>query len=177
MNKHLIENLTNPTKNRLLLEIASQGQATTKELAAKYPDIAQATLYRYLKKMTEQGVLTVIEERQVRNVTEKIYALAVDLEGEIEKMIAGNDGAAYFQLFQQFSAGLMGEFKNYAERDAIDIAHDGSGFRVTPIYASLDELKELSASIQELIKPYREREASPAHKARSVAVIITPPTD
>ncbi|MCL2403112.1 MAG: hypothetical protein FWC86_02605 [Coriobacteriia bacterium] len=171
----LLGYLTNPVTNILILEIHGQGQATAKSLAQKHPNIPQATLYRHLKKMVSDDVLKVVEERQIRNVVEKVYALAIDLEADIEDMIASNSGETYFKLFQQFSIGLLKEFKAYTDQEEINLRADGSGFRVTSFYASLDELKELSAKINEAIQPYKDAEPSPDRKARSVAVIFTPP--
>ncbi|MCL2842341.1 MAG: hypothetical protein FWE28_02585 [Oscillospiraceae bacterium] len=176
MHDKLVECLTNPIKNKLLLETIHQGRTTAKALAEKNKSIPQATLYRYLKKMVSDGVLKVVEERKVRNVTEKIYAPAIDVQADLERLIAENSGEAYLGLFQQFTIGLLNEFKTYAEREGIDLLNDGSGFRVRPFYATLDELKELAEKIHELIRPYAEHEMTSARKARSVAIIFTPPT-
>ncbi|MCL2365930.1 MAG: hypothetical protein FWC75_02660 [Oscillospiraceae bacterium] len=177
MHNQLIESLTNPIKNRLLLEVINQGQTTAKVLAEKNKNVPQATLYRYLNKMVSDGVLKVVQERKVRNVTEKIYAPAIDLTAHIDQMIAENSGAVYFQMFQQFMIGLLNEFKTYTEQEEIDLRNDGSGFRVASFFATVDELKELSGKIHELIQSYAKNEATPERKARSVAVIFTPPTD
>ncbi|MCL2438523.1 MAG: hypothetical protein FWE48_03820 [Coriobacteriia bacterium] len=175
MTDELLKYLTNPLANILILEVHEQVQATAKTLAQKHPNIPQATLYRYLKKMTSDGVLKVVEERPIRNVTEKVYALAIDLDDGVEQMLADNCGETYFSLFQQFSIGLLGEFKAYADQGEVDLVGDGSGFRVTPFYATYDELKELSAKIHEVIQPYKDAEPTPKRKARSVAVVFTPP--
>ena len=177
MHDKLMECLTNPIKNKILLEAINQGRVTAKALAEKNKSIPQATLYRYLKKMVSDGVLKVVEERKVRNVTEKVYAPAIDFQADLEKLIAENSGEAYLGLFQQFTIGLLNEFKTYAEREEIDISNDGSGFRVTSFCATLDELKELSGKIHELIRPYAENEMTPDRSARSVAIIFTPPTE
>jgi len=176
MTDKLLEYLTNPVTNILVLEVHNQGQVTAKTLAQKHPNIPQATLYRHLKKMLADGILKVTEERQVRNVTEKTYALAIDLEADIEQMLADNCGETYLKLFQQFTIGLLNEFKAYTEQDnTIDLEADGSGFRVTPFYATYDELTELSIQINALVQQYKEQEPIPTRKARSVAVIFTPP--
>jgi len=176
MHDKFMECVTNPIKNNLLLEVITQGKTTAKVLAEKNKNIPQATLYRYLNKMVSDGVLSVVEERKVRNVTEKVYASAIDFAADVEKMLAENSGETYFSMFQQFTVGLLNEFKAYSEQDDIDILNDGSGFRVTPFCATYDELKELSAKIQELVAPYADRDATPECKARSLAVIFTPPT-
>ena len=177
MTEKLMEYLTNPTKNKLVIEVMSKGKVTAKELAAINKDLPQATLYRYLKKMVEDGILVVAEERKVRNVTEKTYAMGIDFEAYVQEMIAENSGEAYLGIFQQFSVGLLKEFSAYSKRDDIDIRNDGSGFRVASIYATVEELETLSKSIWELIAPYRDRKPTAQQKSRSVAVIFTPPKD
>jgi len=175
MNDQLMNYLANPTKCKLILEVETKGQVTAKMLAKSNGHIPQATLYRYLKKMVSDGILRIAEERQVRNVTEKIYELAIDFQAGVEEMLANNSGEAYFNMFQQFTMGLLNEFRTYADQEDIDLLNDGSGFRISPFYATYDELKELSLEINKLIQVYRENESTPERKARSVAIVFTPP--
>ena len=168
--------LANPAKLALLLQVLSEGETTAKALAEKNRGIPQATLYRHLKKLVSDGILKVVEERQVRNVTEKIYAMAIDFNADLYKAIKENGGEAYFAMFQQFAIGLLKEFGAYCSRDDIDILSDGSGFRIAPIHATLDELVELSVDINKLIEPYTTREAAPGRETHSIAIIITPPS-
>lgn len=175
MNDKLMECFTNPVKCKLLLEIHAQQQTTTKQLAKKYNDIPQATLYRYLKKMTTDGVIKIIEEKQVRNVTEKVYAVAIDFNGDVKKMLEENSGEAYMQMFQQYTLGLLHEFQEYTSKEEIDILGDGSGFTVAPIYATKEELESLSRQLHEIIKPLMENAPAPDREMRSLAVVLTPP--
>lgn len=172
-----MEYLTNPAKLSLILQVRNEGETTAKALAEKNKNIPQATLYRHLKKMVSDGILKVVEERPIRNVTEKIYAMAIDLSANFNHIIEENDGEAYLALFQQFAIGLLNEYSAYCARDDIDILNDGSGFRVIPTHITVDELNELAANIWKLIEPYAAREAAPDTKARSVAIIFTPPTN
>jgi len=176
MNRNLMKYLTNPATNNLVRQVAVDGQTTAKALAENNKNIPQATLYRYLKKMVADGVLKVVEERRVRNVTEKIYGMAIDFEADVNKMIEENDGDTYLGLFQQFTIGLLEEYGAYCARDDIDILNDGSGFRVLSFDATVEELTELAANIWKLVEPYTNREATPDMKTRSLAVIFTPPT-
>ena len=175
MSEKLMSHITNPVKAKLIGALVERGTATAKELAAANPALAQATLYRYLKKLVDDGVFTVVEERKVRNVTEKTYAMSVDLDSVFNEMLQENAGEAYLALFAQFSEGLMEEFRAYSKRDDIDLQNDGSGFRVSSFHATLDELTTLSKSIHALIRPYTELEPAPGREARSVALIFTPP--
>ena len=174
-NKKLMKYFTNPVTCKLFFNIETLGQATAKELTSLVADIPQATLYRYLRKMVDDGVLIVIKERQVRNVTEKTYAIGIDYKAEIDDMIAANSGEWYLGMFQHFCNGLINEFREYANRDNIDILNDGSGYRIFPFYATSDELFELAEKIREVIKPYYENKPTPNRQMRNAAIIYTPP--
>jgi len=175
MNEKLMACLTNPIKCKLFSDIEAGERTTAKKLAEANQNIPQATLYRYLKKMVEDGILEVVEERQVRNVREKVYGAAVDVEAQVQQVIANNSGEGYLSLFRQFCSGLQNEFQAYAVQDDIDILHDGSGFRLMPFYATAAEQKELSHKVWELIKSYQEQEPAPGRKLRHVAIVYTPP--
>lgn len=177
MDEKLLECLTNFDRLALLFQVLDEGQTTAKMLAAKNKNIPQATLYRHLKKMVADGILHVVEERQVRNVTEKVYAAALDFRAETQKLLEENDGAAYFALFQHFTIGLLKKFSAYGDREDIDIINDGSGFRVATFDATLEELGALSAGIWKLVEPYTNREATPERRTRSISVIFTPPEE
>lgn len=84
----LMDCITNPVRCKLLLEIYSRGQATAKHLSDTYNDIPTATLYRHLKKMLTDGILKVVEETQVRGTVEKTYALAFNINKDMEEMLA-----------------------------------------------------------------------------------------
>ena len=80
MNKIILEIVKNPVKCKLLLEFLNCEQTTAKHLSETFSDIPPATLYRYLKKMTTDGVLKIVYQTQVRGAMEKTYALAIDLK-------------------------------------------------------------------------------------------------
>ena len=177
MNDKLMACFTNPVTCKLLSDVQTRGRATTKELAQTNENIPQATLYRYLKKMVEAGILEVVEERPVRNVKEKVYGVAIYFEAEIERMVDDSSGQGYLSLFQQFCNGLISEFQAYTARENIDIERDGSGFFTVPFYATLEELEELGHKIQALLEPYHEREAAPGRQMRNIALVLTPPAE
>ena len=57
LNEKIMECISNPAKSRLMIEIMRRGKVTAKYLAEKCVDIPQTTLYRYLKRMTDAGLL------------------------------------------------------------------------------------------------------------------------
>lgn len=97
----LMDCITNPVRCKLLLEIHSQGKTTAKQLSDTYSDIPPATLYRHLKKMLSDGIIKVVEETQIRGTVEKTYALAFNVNNEMEIILEKNSGELYMQYFMQ----------------------------------------------------------------------------
>ncbi len=71
MEKIIMGILTNPVKCKLFLEIQKCGETTAKHLAETFSDIPPATLYRYLKRITNDKVIKVVNQIQVRGALEK----------------------------------------------------------------------------------------------------------
>ena len=170
-----MENLSNPIRAKLLLELIAQEQLTTKELLEKFPDISQPTMYRHLKAMVTDGTLKVVGETQIRGTVEKSFAVSTDLQTNIERIVTENDGEGYLQLFTQYIISIMAEFKQYAEREKIDIQKDGSGFTIAPVYATLEELQEALIKVGEILMSLYQNKQTPERKLHNICIITTPP--
>lgn len=175
MNKAFMEILTNSVKCKLLFEIQSCGTTTTKHLSETFSDIPPATLYRYLKKMTDDGVLKIVERKQVRGTIEKTYSVGIDLANIYGEMLEHNSGEAYMATFMQYILGLASQFYGYCNQENINIVKDKSGFSVTPLYLTDDELENLVKDISGLLQTYINNTPASKRKLRSIGLIITPP--
>lgn len=175
MTDKIMECITNPVKCKLLLEIYAREQATAKHLSDTLGDIPQATLYRHLKKMLSDGILKVTEETPVRGTLEKTYALAFDLGSDFETILAENSGTLYMQTFTQYFLGFAKQFREYCNSPGINIKEDMSGFSLSHLYLSDEELTELIKSISKVISAAEKNEPKAGRKLRTIGVIISPP--
>nr|WP_315022044.1 helix-turn-helix domain-containing protein [uncultured Aminipila sp.] len=175
MEQKIMDCFTHPIKCKLLLELYSAGKATAKQLAEIYNDIPQATLYRHLKRMTNDGILKVVEENQVRGTIEKTYAVAIDLDSSGQELIGANAGDAYMQMFMQYVFGFIKQFQAYCKKSDIDIPKDQSGFSLAPIYATDEELASAIDEYAKIIQPLYKNNPTPDRKLRSIGLIISPP--
>lgn len=175
MTDKIMECITNPVKCKLLLEIYSQERATAKHLSDVLSDIPQATLYRNLKKMLNDGLIKVVEKKQVRGTVESTYALALNLNSEFEAILAENSGPLYMQLFMQYFLGFAKQFREYCKSPNIDIKKDMSGFSLSHLYLSDEELIELMKNISNIIKTVEKNEPKTERKLRTLGIIVTPP--
>jgi len=175
VNEKLMECLSNPIKNKLLTTIKDRERVTTKELAEIVNQLPQTTLYRYLKKMVNDGLIKVVEENRVRNVNEKVYGMAIDFDAELKAIAEDVSSAASIAQFQRFVNGLVDEFKKNLPEGEVNSAREDYGFFIGPIHASRDETKELIEKIREVIRPYEQNELTADRHLQSFAMIITPP--
>lgn len=175
MEQKVIECITHPIKCKLLLELYSSGKATAKQLAEIYNDIPQATLYRYLKRMTNDGILKVVEENQVRGTIEKTYGVAINLDSNGQDIIGENSGDAYMQMFMQYVFGFVKRFQDYCKNPNIDILKDRSGFSLAPIYATDEELESAMVEYSKIIQPLYKNRPTADRKSRTLGLIISPP--
>lgn len=175
MIKKIMDCLTNPVACRLLLEVQVSEHATAKQLAEACPDIPQTSLYRYLKKMTDSGILAVVAARPIRGTVEKVYAVSPSFGEEIGSLIAANDAQAYFTLFTQYMMGLLQEFKEYSTREEIHIADDCSAFTLAPAYLTKEEWAEAAAEIGAILTRLTKQEKTPQRRLHTIGLILTPP--
>lgn len=175
--ERLMANFANPMRGKILLELFQQPGLSARQLQQRLPELPQATLYRHLKKMEEEGVLRVSAERRVRGTVERSYEVNADLGRNVQQLLEQNRGDVYLLLFTQYMAALLQEFRDYAARPDIDIQGDGSGFSVGPFYADDGELKQLMRDIGALLEPHRSNDPPlPGRRLRSIGIVITPPT-
>lgn len=174
MTDKLMDCITNAVKCRLLLEIYSQGKVTAKHLSDTYNDIPPATLYRHLKKMLSDGILKVVEETPIRGTVEKTYALASNINDNMETMLEKNSGELYMQYFMQYIMGFAKQFHQYCKSPNINIKEDMTGFSLSPLYLSDEELTDLVTNISQIIGAVKNNAPKPNRKLRTIGVIISP---
>lgn len=94
---------------------------------------------------------------------------------DFKEILDSNSGEAYLQSFMQYIIGFAELFQDYCKRDDIDIVKDKSGFSLSPLYLTDEELEMLIGNIRDVIKPYGNNTSAAGRKLHSIGVIISPP--
>ena len=176
MKEITVKYLTNPVTSQLIIDLENLKEATSKQLAGRNPDIPQASLYRYLKKMLQDGIIEVIRENQIRGLYEKVYALKADFTGNMNTALEGDNGEVYYKYFTLFMRGLLKEFKDFTSSEKIDSeTFDRSGFTIDPVYATDQELVNFCTEVRTLIEALEKNESTGERKLRNIALIVSPP--
>lgn len=174
-----IKEMLHPVRSNVFIEVYARGEATAGELAAALQDIPQATLYRHLGAMVDQGILKIVAQRKKRALHENVYAIGVDFNANLSEMLEQNRGDVYAAMFYQYMMVFFKEFQAYATRPGIDIANDGSGFTMSPVCVTTEELMQLLGQIGALLEPLRANTLAPGtgRHMHTIGLIITPPQE
>ena len=170
-----IDLILHPIRLRIITTLAGQ-RYTAQTIGDLLPDVAQATLYRHLKALTEGGVLEIVETTPIRGAVEKVYALAdestLNPGPEALADLTADDHMRYFAVF---AATLLADFAQYlAATPDLDFVRDGVGYHTHAVYLSDAELTDLAAGINGLLAPYFENGPGDDRQRRLLSTILMP---
>jgi hypothetical protein len=165
--------LLHPVRLRIILATAKR-QVTAQQLANELPDIPQATLYRNINTLAAAGILSVVQERRVRNTVEKTYAIPYqDLSLTLEDL-KNAQPEDYIRLFTQFLGMILGYYVRYIQQGSVDFARDNVFFHMAPVYLSKEETQELGQALNATLLPYTKNEPSPERQRLILGLISLP---
>lgn len=159
---------------RILQCFTGQRPITAQRLHELLPDVPQATLYRHLNKLTEAGLLTIINKRKVRGATEKTFALSEQNMHVLPAELAMLSREEHLRYFSAFLAAVISDFQRYLQQDQIDLIADGVGYRQVSLYLSDEEFVQLAQNINAAILPAIKNEPAPGRRLRKLTSIVIP---
>lgn len=163
--------LMHPLRLRLLRCLGQQ-ELSPLQLAQRLPDVAQATLYRHLKKLEAGGIIEVSQTKAKRGTLEKTYRL---VKGELnESDLAEAGPEEWLKLFEQFCASLRTDLGAYLSSEQAQPLRDGVGMRQVQLYLSPEELAQLSQELNEVVKSYVQNEPGPERQGLNLATLLIP---
>lgn len=167
------EVLLHPVRLRIVLAVADD-EVTTAEIATRLPDVPQATLYRHIARLSEAGILDVVDERQARGAVEKTYrvnATEVSIDADEAADMSVED---YFRAFTAFTGILLESFGRYLNSPGADPIEDGVSFRQARMWLTDDELAALATDVASALGPYLATERTPERSPRLLSTILMP---
>lgn len=170
-----IEVIFHPVRMRIVTALNGR-RRTTSQIASALPDVPQATLYRHLKRLLEAGLVSVVEQRPVRGVLEKVYALS---EGAVvsPESVARMTPDDWRQAFAAYTASLMGQFEVYLQSEPADLVADGVSFRTVPLFLSDAEAAQLLSDMRALLAFAGANGPAPDRRRRLFSTVLVPETD
>lgn len=162
MNKLKSKLIYHPIRMRIIQLLSGGNKLTTKEIQEHLLDVPQATLYRHLSLLLESNIITVVETRQIRGTTEKIYSI------HNEETLIEDGETNEMDSFIGFVSHLIDDFSNYLNQENIDFERDNVGYRKFELNLTDSEFEELFKSIGALLFNAMNKEESEDRRKRAV---------
>ncbi|HSM56644.1 MAG TPA: helix-turn-helix domain-containing protein [Candidatus Sulfomarinibacteraceae bacterium] len=169
--------IIHPVRLRILQTLLGE-ELTTQEIARRLPDVPESTLYRHLRLLLDGGLLEVAQARLVHGIQEKVYALA-ETPNLGPDDIGSLPAEEHFRYFTTYVLVLLQEFAGFLssvadEQGVVDLGSEYAGFRDVSFYASIEELDQFQAALQEAVLPLLNNRPA-AHRRRYRLATIAHP--
>lgn len=170
------ELLLHPVRLRIVQAMMGRAELTTKDLAARLPDIAPATLYRHVGTLVDGGVLDVVSERRVRGSTERSLRLREE-RASVDPDSLAHDDDALRAGFLAYLASLAAMLDDYVAAPHGSLHDDLVSFRQLAVHATDDEWLQVLHGIRAAVEPLATRTSAPEGARRRVLATVSLPVD
>ena len=161
----MAEIVMNPVRQRIFQYLLVHGTGTVKEIRRALPDVSSASLYRHVKILTENGILTVVDENRIRGTVESIYQLN---KSALE--IDDADGV----VVQTALLGIAASFAKYFNGESPDPKKDMLLMTTCTLTLSDEEFMNFLSEINQVAEKYMNIPVKEGRKTRQITLISAP---
>jgi DNA-binding transcriptional ArsR family regulator len=181
MSNSKAELIIHPIRLRIIEAIDGR-DLTSKQIADRLDDVPQATLYRQIKILLDGGILSIVSERLVHGIVERLYRLspgAAHLSREEFAQITAEEHQRYFAIFL---GNLNGSMNRYLHKNRFDVVQDGMTYFSSTPWLTDEEARQMRLDLLDLAARYGTAEPAGGRRRRTLAVAFfpdseTPPPD
>lgn len=161
------EIMLNPIRMRIVQVVAAKESVSASDICEKMPDVPRTTLYRHIKILIDNEILTVVAENKIRGSLERILALNI---GEITKHNTLDNATqnVFRFLMQQYA-----KFERYFNSENPDPGADRLFFNNTILMMTDEEFDAFLKDLQQLLQKY-SFEYTKERKTRDISIISAP---
>lgn len=168
------ELILHPIRMRLVSELGNR-EMTTRELATALPDIAQATLYRQIKRLQEGGIFHVTDEQMVNGAIERTFGLVANQSRLTAEDVAELSAEEHVQYFSVFAAGLIDSFSRYVQQAKTPLLEpDGASYNQAIIYLSDEEREAFQTQLVTIVGKALTNQPDENRKKYTLASVVIP---
>lgn len=167
---NISEVMLNPIRMRIIQVAAANENISASDICEKMPDVPRTTIYRHIKILIDNSILTVVAENKIRGSLERILTLNT---AEITKHNSLENATqnAFAFLMQQYA-----KFERYFSSEAPNPAIDRIFLNNTVLMLSDEEFDAFLKDLQQLLQKY-SFEYDKNRKARDISIISAPDKD
>lgn len=161
----IAEIVMNPVRQRIFQYLLVHETGTVKDIRKALTDIPSASLYRHMKILTDNAVLTVVGENRIRGTVESIYQLN---KSALE--IDDADGAGV----QMALLSICASFAKYFAGGHADPRKDMLMLTTCTLTLTDEDFMSFLSEINRLALKYMDIEVRKGSKTRQVTLISAP---
>ena len=161
----IAEIVMNPVRQRIFQYLLVHETGTVKDIRKALTDIPSASLYRHMKILTDNAVLTVVGENRIRGTVESIYQLN---KSALE--IDDADGAGV----QMALLSICASFAKYFAGGHADPRKDMLMLTTCTLKLTDEDFMSFLSEINRLALKYMDIEVRKGSKTRQVTLISAP---
>lgn len=161
----IAEIVMNPVRQRIFQYLLVHETGTVKDIRKALTDIPSASLYRHMKILTDNAVLTVVGENRIRGTVESIYQLN---KSALE--INDADGAGV----QMALLSICASFAKYFADGHADPRKDMLMLTTCTLKLTDEDFMSFLSEINRLALKYMDIEVRKGSKTRQITLISAP---
>lgn len=165
--KEIAEVVLNPIRMRIIQELSTSQTLLTTELCQRLSDIPRTSMYRHIKILIENNIITVVSEKKIRGSFERTLALNVKELQQGNTLERASETALYFLLSK------YAQLHTYFTSEQANPGRDKIFLNTTVLMANDTEFDQFLSELQELLLRYSFKDAE-GRKARDISIISAP---
>ena len=166
------DTILHPIRVRIVLAIQGR-RLTTAQIHRILPEVPLPTLYRHLQRLTEGGILRIVETQQVHSNQERVYALVDSAANLTEEEISRATPEEHLRYFTVFIMGLMNVYDRYLQSGP-DVAADKVMYYAESVYLTDEQYQALRTQLRGLIEDALQQQPAPGARRRTLAALTFP---
>lgn len=163
----MAEIVMNPVRQRIFQYLLVHETGTVKEIRKALPDVPSASLYRHMKILTENAILTIVGENRIRGTVESVYQLN---KSALE--IDDADGTSV----QSALLGISASFAKYFSGGHADPKKDMLLMTTCTLTLTDETFMKFLSEINQIALKYMDIAFKEGSKTRQIT-LISAPTD
>lgn len=161
----IAEIVMNPVRQRIFQYLLVHETGTVKDIRKALPDVPSASLYRHMKILTDNAVLSVVGENRIRGTVESIYQLN---KSALE--IDDADGTSV----QMALLSICASFAKYFAGGHADPRKDMLMLTTCTLTLTDEDFMSFLSEINRLALKYMDIEVRKGSKTRQITLISAP---
>lgn len=163
----------NQIRFKIALELIDKKEGLSiMQLSQLLQDVPQATLYRHMNAMFEDGLVKIVHTRKTRSGAEKFYAINTETYkiDEEEWNRASYDEKVDFVTF--YFMYILQSYKSYHE--TMGGNKDQSTFSIAKLKLDDSKFEDFQSELNSLFKKYYDESQNENCKERTISLVIIP---